>query len=54
VESQARYLRCGANLLIHSADLTLFQKHLRRELAAVKQAAGIGSPARPDAGTPEI
>jgi len=54
LESQARYLRCGANLLIHSADLTLFQKHLRLELAAVKQAAGIGVPARRDAGTPEI
>jgi 4-hydroxy-2-oxoheptanedioate aldolase len=54
VEAQSRYLRCGANLLIHSADLTLFQKHLRLELAAVKQAAGIGSEARFDADAPNI
>ena len=43
VETQTRYLRCGANMLIHSADITLFQKHLRLELAAIKQAAGGGA-----------
>lgn len=42
VEDQARYLQMGANLLIHSGDISLFQKHLRLELAAVKQAVGIG------------
>ena len=41
VDQQARFLRLGANLLIHSADITLFQKHLRDELKAVKQAAGL-------------
>jgi len=40
-EQQARFLRMGANLLIHSADITLFQKHLRIELEAVRQAAGL-------------
>ena len=54
VEEQARFLRLGANLLIHSADLTLFQKHLRLELAAVKQAAGLGEAARSDAETLNI
>jgi len=38
---EAEFLREGANLLIHSADITLFQKHLRLELDAVKHAAGI-------------
>ena len=42
VEEQARFLRLGANLLIHSADIMLFRKHLRQELEAVKRAAGIG------------
>lgn len=36
----ARFLAMGANLLIHSADITLFQKHLRLELAAVRAAIG--------------
>ena len=30
-------------LLIHSADITLFQKHLRSELEAIKKAAGLRS-----------
>jgi len=42
-EEQARFLEMGANLLIHSADITLFQKHLRQELDAVKQLAGVRS-----------
>jgi 4-hydroxy-2-oxoheptanedioate aldolase len=46
VEQQVRFFRLGANLLIHSADITLFEKHLRRELAAIKHAAGL-------AGVPE-
>jgi 2-keto-3-deoxy-L-rhamnonate aldolase RhmA len=37
---QARFLEMGANLLIHSADILLMQKHLRAELEAVKRAAG--------------
>jgi staphyloferrin B biosynthesis citrate synthase len=40
-EEQARFLEMGANLIIHSADLTLFQKHIRLELDAIKKAAGI-------------
>ena len=51
VEEQARFLRLGANMLIHSADITLFQKHLRLDLAAVKQAAGFGQSSRDDAET---
>jgi 4-hydroxy-2-oxoheptanedioate aldolase len=43
VEQHARFLKLGANLLIQSGDISLFQKHLRLELAAVKQAAGIAS-----------
>jgi 2-keto-3-deoxy-L-rhamnonate aldolase RhmA len=41
VDQQARFLQLGANLLIHSADITLFKKHLRAELNAVKQAVGM-------------
>lgn len=36
-------LQLGANLLIHSADITLFQKHLRSELEAIKKSAGLCS-----------
>jgi len=42
---QVRLLNMGANMLIHSADITLFKKHLRLELDAVKQAAGLRSSA---------
>jgi 4-hydroxy-2-oxoheptanedioate aldolase len=31
----------GANLLIHSADIILFKKHLQAELKTIKQAAGL-------------
>lgn len=41
VAQQARFLKLGANMLIHSGDISLFQKHLRLELDAVRQAAGI-------------
>ncbi len=41
IEQQARFLRLGANLLIHSGDILLFQKHLSAELKAVKQADGL-------------
>jgi len=40
IEEQARLMALGANLLIHSADIMLFQKHLRAELDAVKKAVG--------------
>ena len=41
VEQQSNFLHRGANMLIHSADISLFQKHLRAELAAIKSASGI-------------
>jgi len=41
VEQQARFIRLGANLIIHSSDVTPFRKFLRAELEAIKQAAGI-------------
>ena len=36
-EQHHRFISMGANLLIHSADITLFQKHLRTELAAIRR-----------------
>ncbi len=53
-ELEAGFIRDGANLLIHSADVTLFQKHLRLELAAVKGAAGIGQASDSNAATLNI
>ncbi|MBL6704989.1 MAG: aldolase [Planctomycetaceae bacterium] len=41
VQQQNRLLKLGANMLIHSADISLFQKHLQIELAAIKTAAGL-------------
>lgn len=41
VEQQAHFLKLGANLLIHSGDILLFQRHLKAELKAVKQSAGL-------------
>lgn len=41
IQQQTHFLQLGANLLIHSADILLFQKHLKAELKAVKQAAGL-------------
>jgi 4-hydroxy-2-oxoheptanedioate aldolase len=37
---QAEFIRDGANMIIHSADITLFQKHLRLELDALKKLVG--------------
>ena len=45
VEQQVRFLKLGANLLIHSADITLFQKNLRIEIEGIKKAAGLKGPA---------
>jgi 2-keto-3-deoxy-L-rhamnonate aldolase RhmA len=38
IEQQAHFLKLGANLLIHSADITLFKKHLEVDLRAIRQA----------------
>lgn len=40
VEQQIDLLQRGANLLVHSADISLFQKHLRAELGLIRQAIG--------------
>lgn len=52
VEEQARFLKLGATFLIHSADISLFQKHLKQELTAIKQAAGL-APLSPSQATAE-
>lgn len=44
VSHQVDWLRRGANLLIHSGDIMLFQKHLRADLQAIKHAAGLQMP----------
>jgi 4-hydroxy-2-oxoheptanedioate aldolase len=44
VEQQVRFLKLGANLLIHSVDILLFQKHLRIELDTIKKTAGLAGP----------
>ncbi len=41
VQQQTHLLKLGANMLIHSADISLFQKHLQMELAAIKTAIGL-------------
>jgi 4-hydroxy-2-oxoheptanedioate aldolase len=40
LELETGFVRDGANMLIHSADISLFQKHLRLELDTVKQMVG--------------
>jgi len=45
VSQQTRFLKLGANMLIHSADISIFQKHLRLELEAIRSAADIASDA---------
>jgi len=51
VEQQTRFLRMGVNMLVHSADILLFQKHLSADLKAIRQAAGLsgGDAAAPQA-----
>lgn len=39
-DQAAAFLAMGANLLMHSADISLFQKHLRLELSTIKQKVG--------------
>ena len=38
---EADFVRDGANMLIHSADISLFQKHLRLEIETLRQMLGI-------------
>jgi len=40
LELEADFARDGANMLIHSADISLFQKHLRLEVDALKATLG--------------
>jgi 2-keto-3-deoxy-L-rhamnonate aldolase RhmA len=46
IEQQAHFLKLGANLLIHSADITLFRKHLTADLQAIRHAAGLAKETR--------
>ena len=41
VGQQVHLLELGANMLIHSADISLFTKHLQVELNEIKQAVGL-------------
>ena len=41
LELEADFVRDGANMLIHSADISLFQKHLRVELETLRQMLGV-------------
>lgn len=41
VAEHAKFIECGANLIIYAADITLFRNHLRQDLTALKQAAGL-------------
>jgi 2-keto-3-deoxy-L-rhamnonate aldolase RhmA len=52
LELEAGFIRDGANLIIHSADISLFQKHLRLELEALKSTVGLAG--RPAAGTEKV
>ncbi|MCM2372938.1 HpcH/HpaI aldolase family protein [Aporhodopirellula aestuarii] len=41
VDQQVGFLKRGANMLIHSGDISLFQKYLCHEVAAIKKATGM-------------
>jgi 2-keto-3-deoxy-L-rhamnonate aldolase RhmA len=41
VQQQSHLINLGANMLIHSADIMLLQKHLRLDLDGIKQAVGM-------------
>jgi 4-hydroxy-2-oxoheptanedioate aldolase len=43
LQLEADFVRDGANMLIHSADISLFQKHLGLELAALRRTLGVKS-----------
>jgi 4-hydroxy-2-oxoheptanedioate aldolase len=40
VEKQVDFLKLGANMLIHCADVSLFATHLKRDLASIRSAIG--------------
>lgn len=40
VSQQVQFLELGANLLIHSADIVLVSKHLKKDLAEIRQIVG--------------
>ena len=42
-EEQGNFYRLGANFIIHSGDISLFQKHLRLEIQDIRKAAGISN-----------
>lgn len=50
VEQSVAFARMGANLIIHSADISLMQKHLTAEVKAVREGAGMGRQAGKRAG----
>ena len=54
LQLEAAYARDGANLLIHSADISLFQKHLGLEVGALRQALGDKAAARTSTGAINI
>ena len=37
---QVEFLNAGANMLIHSADISLFARHIRQDLRSIKAAVG--------------
>jgi len=41
LELEAEFVREGANLLIHSSDISLFQKHLAAEMGEMKRLLGV-------------
>jgi 2-keto-3-deoxy-L-rhamnonate aldolase RhmA len=53
-EQQVRLLNMGANMLIHSSDIGLFQKHLRKELGEIRSIFGVRRCANSDEGTVTI
>lgn len=48
IDDQRRWLELGANLLIHSADIMLFQKHLTRDILAIRGGRQTVSDASPE------
>ena len=50
-DQQTRLLKLGANMLIHSADISLFQKHLQLELNAIRAVTGSFSQDTPKSST---
>ncbi|TWU06188.1 HpcH/HpaI aldolase family protein [Stieleria varia] len=53
VAQQVQLLNLGANMLIHSADISLFKKYLQAELDEIKRSIGLetmpNAPSSPDA-----